>query len=128
MASYIGKRADDSEINHFLNRQENIPDRLEIPGINKPYKMLNENSSRILLKNTFSLQKKPGRSTEKLKIQKEPEILSQKYRWMKWHSHRHLLNSFLSLSMLGFEGVPLQTIAPKFSGRFNKGVDYAGDP
>jgi tagaturonate epimerase len=25
------------------------------------------------------------------------------------------------------EGIPLQTIAPKFSGRFNKGVDYVGD-
>jgi hypothetical protein len=24
--------------------------------------------------------------------------------------------------------IPLQTIAPKFTGRFNKGVDYAGDP
>ena len=24
-------------------------------------------------------------------------------------------------------GIPLQTVAPKFSGRFNKGVDYAGD-
>jgi hypothetical protein len=29
--------------------------------------------------------------------------------------------------MLGLEEVPLQTIAPKFSGRFNKGVDYSGD-
>jgi hypothetical protein len=35
---------------------------------------------------------------------------------------------FFILAMLGYEGVPLQTIAPKFSGRFNKGVDYAGDP
>jgi len=26
------------------------------------------------------------------------------------------------------EGVPIQTIAPRFSGRFNKGVDYVGDP
>ena len=25
------------------------------------------------------------------------------------------------------EGVPVQTIAPKFTGRFNKGVDYVGD-
>ena len=25
-------------------------------------------------------------------------------------------------------GIPVQTIAPKFSGRFNKGVDYVGDP
>jgi len=34
---------------------------------------------------------------------------------------------FLVLAMLAREGIPLQTIAPKFSGRFNKGVDYAGD-
>ena len=25
------------------------------------------------------------------------------------------------------EKIPLQTIAPKFTGRFNKGVDYVGD-
>ena len=25
------------------------------------------------------------------------------------------------------EGIPVQTIAPKFTGRFNKGVDYVGD-
>ena len=24
-------------------------------------------------------------------------------------------------------GIPAQTIAPKFTGRFNKGVDYVGD-
>jgi hypothetical protein len=31
------------------------------------------------------------------------------------------------LAMLADEGVQLQTIAPKFTGRFNKGVDYVGD-
>jgi hypothetical protein len=31
------------------------------------------------------------------------------------------------LSALADEGVPVQTIAPKFTGRFNKGVDYVGD-
>ena len=31
------------------------------------------------------------------------------------------------LAALSDEGIPLQTIAPKFTGRFNKGVDYAGD-
>lgn len=31
------------------------------------------------------------------------------------------------LCLLSLEGVPVQTIAPKFSGRFNKGVDYVGD-
>ena len=31
------------------------------------------------------------------------------------------------LAALADEGVPVQTLAPKFSGRFNKGVDYVGD-
>ena len=33
----------------------------------------------------------------------------------------------LILAALGREGIPLQTIAPKFTGRFNKGVDYVGN-
>jgi hypothetical protein len=34
---------------------------------------------------------------------------------------------FLILAMIAREGIPAQTIAPKFTGRFNKGVDYVGD-
>ena len=32
------------------------------------------------------------------------------------------------LAAIADQGIPIQTIAPKFTGRFNKGVDYAGDP
>jgi hypothetical protein len=31
------------------------------------------------------------------------------------------------LAAIADQGIPIQTIAPKFSGRFNKGVDYVGD-
>lgn len=31
------------------------------------------------------------------------------------------------LAMIADENIPIQTIAPKFTGRFNKGVDYVGD-
>ena len=34
---------------------------------------------------------------------------------------------FFILAALGMHRVPVQTIAPKFTGRFNKGVDYQGD-
>jgi len=37
------------------------------------------------------------------------------------------LDLFLILGALAGEGVRVQTIAPKFTGRFNKGVDYVGD-
>jgi hypothetical protein len=33
----------------------------------------------------------------------------------------------LLLVMMSEEGIPAQTVAPKFTGRFNKGVDYHGD-
>lgn len=35
---------------------------------------------------------------------------------------------FFILAAVADEGIPARTIAPKFSGRFNKGVDYVGDP
>ena len=34
---------------------------------------------------------------------------------------------FFILSALSFYNLPVQTLAPKFTGRFNKGVDYVGD-
>lgn len=33
----------------------------------------------------------------------------------------------LILRMIADQGIPAQTVAPKFTGRFNKGVDYVGD-
>src|SRR5207253_5619041 len=33
----------------------------------------------------------------------------------------------LILAAIADEGIPIQTIAPKFAGRFNKGVDYVGN-
>ena len=35
---------------------------------------------------------------------------------------------FLILAGIAQEGIPIQTIAPKFTGSFLKGIDYVGDP
>jgi len=37
------------------------------------------------------------------------------------------LEMFFILAAIADEGIPAQTVAPKFTGRFNKGVDYVGD-
>ncbi|VAW24694.1 Predicted D-tagaturonate epimerase [hydrothermal vent metagenome] len=37
------------------------------------------------------------------------------------------VDMFFILKMIAGQGIPAQTIAPKFTGRFNKGVDYVGD-
>src|SRR5205814_5652078 len=41
--------------------------------------------------------------------------------------HQTPIELLVILTALADEGVPLQTIAPKFTGRFNKAVDYVGD-
>jgi len=38
-----------------------------------------------------------------------------------------LVDLFFILAASAWRGLPLDTIAPKFTGRFNKGVDYVGD-
>ena len=35
--------------------------------------------------------------------------------------------AIIILAAISDQGFPIQTIAPKFTGRFNKGVDYVGD-
>ncbi|MCL1821843.1 MAG: tagaturonate epimerase family protein, partial [Prolixibacteraceae bacterium] len=37
------------------------------------------------------------------------------------------VDMFFILKMMADLGIPAQTIAPKFTGRFNKGIDYRGD-
>ena len=44
------------------------------------------------------------------------------------HNPQSPVELLLILATLAREGVPVQTIAPKFAGSFLKGVDYIGDP
>ncbi len=37
------------------------------------------------------------------------------------------LDLYIILAAIADEGIPASTVAPRFSGRFNKGVDYVGD-
>ena len=48
--------------------------------------------------------------------------------FIRWRAELKLdLISNLILAAIADEGIPAQTIAPKFTGRFNKGVDYVGN-
>ena len=55
-------------------------------------------------------------------------VLSRKYQWTRPGVRKLLSNYFSFLPVLPSEGVPIQTIAPKFTGSFLKGIDYVGDP
>jgi hypothetical protein len=127
VASYIGKRAGNDEIQAFLQVAEKYAGKLKIPGINKPFKVSINNIAEIAHKFLFAaikaweiyrkIEKAKGRGNFITEVSMDEVAHPQTP-----------VELFFILKMLGEESIPVQTIAPKFSGRFNKGVDYVGDP
>ncbi|MCX6300679.1 MAG: tagaturonate epimerase family protein [Bacteroidia bacterium] len=127
VASYIGKRAGNDEIQAFLQGAEKYSGVLKIPGIRNPLKVSINQIAGIAEKYLFAAIKawEIFRKIEKSKGKGNfvTEVSMDEV------SHPQTpVELFFILKMLGEESIPVQTIAPKFSGRFNKGVDYVGDP
>jgi tagaturonate epimerase len=127
VASYIGKRAPEAEIGKFLSSVTSYSDNLDIPGIEKPLKCSPSLLRDIAEKYLFAA-KKAGEIYRKIKDGKGAGNFVTEVSMDEVAHPQTPVELFFILSMLGAEKVPVQTIAPKFTGRFNKGVNYVGDP
>jgi len=127
VASYIGKKAGEDEIKTFVSGTEKYSGELIIPGIKKPLVSTKKQIIGIAEKYLFAATKawETYRKIEKIKGSGNfvTEVSMDEV-----PVPQTPVELFFILKMLGEENIPLQTIAPKFSGRFNKGVDYVGDP
>lgn len=127
VARFIGKRANDQEIAEFIESAGKYIGNVTIPGIKQPFKTTKSGITHIAEKYLFAslkafevyrrIEKKKGKGNFITEISMD-EV----------HHHQSPIELFFILNMLASENIPVQTIAPKFSGRFNKGVDYIGDP
>jgi hypothetical protein len=126
VADSIGKPAEAAAIKAFANRHPELAGSLSIPGIQSPVQITPADVDRVARKFLFAVQeaaviyrhiaqaKGAGNFITEVSMdetdtpQTPPELL-------------------IILAALADEKVPLQTVAPKFTGRFNKGVDYVGD-
>ncbi len=127
VASYIGKLASGTDIERFISFASGYTGKLEIPGISKTLKCSKEHLNEIAEKYLFA-SKKAGEIYRKIEKVKGKGNFVTEVSMDEVVQPQTPLELFFILAMLAGEGVPLQTIAPKFSGRFNKGVDYSGDP
>ena len=127
VASYIGKRAPEAEIGKFLSSVASYSGNLNIPGIEKPLKCSTSLLRDIAEKYLFAA-KKAGEIYRKIKDGKGAGNFVTEVSMDEVAHPQTPVELFFILSMLGAEKIPVQTIAPKFTGRFNKGVDYVGDP
>jgi tagaturonate epimerase len=127
VASYIGKRAEEAEIERFIEAAGKYSGKLEVPGIKKHLKCSNQMLQNIA-ENYLFATKKAGEIYARIEKSKGAGNFITEVSMDEVVKPQTPVELFFILGMLRFEGIPLQTIAPKFSGRFNKGVDYAGDP
>ncbi|MBW6501493.1 MAG: tagaturonate epimerase family protein [Bacteroidales bacterium] len=127
VASYIGKRADDAETEQFLASTSVYSGKIHIPGIDDPVRISVSGIGDIAEKYLFAAIK-AGEIYRKIEKVKGAGNFVAEVSMDEVPSPQTPVELFFILKMLAGRKIPLQTIAPKFSGRFNKGVDYVGDP
>jgi hypothetical protein len=127
VASYIGKKAQQDEIASFVAGALKYTGEIKIPGINKPLKVTKHQISDIAEKYLFAAIKAWDIFRKIEKIKGSENFVTEISMDEVAHPQTPV-ELFFILKMLGEESIPVQTIAPKFTGRFNKGVDYVGNP
>ena len=127
VASYIGKKASNEEIKSFVSGAKKYSGDLKIPGIKKPLMVTEQLITTIAEKYLFAAIK-AWEIYRKIEKSKGKENFVTEVSMDEVPNPQTPVELFFILKMLGEENIPVQTIAPKFSGRFNNGVDYVGDP
>jgi hypothetical protein len=127
VASYIGKKADERSIESFVKLAGKYAGDLAVKGIPGPFRITDEYISGTAEKYLFAAQK-AGEIYRKIEKEKGKGKFITEVSMDEVPVPQKPSELFFILMMLGMEKIPLQTIAPKFSGRFNKGVDYVGKP
>jgi len=127
VASYIGKKAEDKEIDEFLSNVEKYTGDLKIPGIKSSFKISKAEVRQIAEKYLFAAIKAWDIFRKIEKVKGKGNFVTE-VSMDEVPNPQTPVELFFILKMLALENIPVQTIAPKFSGRFNKGVDYVGDP
>jgi len=127
VASYIGKKAEDKEIVEFRKSVEKYTGELKIPGTKLSFTTSESQITQIAEKYLFAAIK-AGEIFRKIEKAKGKSNFITEVSMDEVPHPQTPVELFFILKMLAAENIPVQTIAPKFSGRFNKGVDYVGDP
>jgi hypothetical protein len=126
VADFIGKPAPDSDVAAFVSSHQRYAGSVKIPGISGSMDVTTDRIESIARKYLYAVQE-AGKvyrhiETAKGKGKFVPEISID-----ETDQPQTPVDLLFILAAIAREKIPVQTIAPKFTGRFNKGVDYIGD-
>jgi hypothetical protein len=126
VAESIGQAAAASEIDGFVRRHPELLGRIELPGAEKPFEITPDTLKHTAQK-FLAAVKRAGGVYRKIENAKGVGNFIPEVSMDETDRAQSPLELLIILAAIADEGIPVQTIAPKFSGRFNKGVDYVGD-
>jgi hypothetical protein len=126
VAAYINKPASEESVAIFINSCSSMGDVVSIPGIAEPIEITEELLHTVAGKYLVAIEE-AGRIYRHIEAHKGAGNFVTEVSMDEVETPQTPVELFFILKMIADQKVPAQTIAPKFTGRFNKGVDYAGD-
>ncbi len=126
VADYIGKKASEQELVEFIGNNQRFAGVFAIPGIDEPFNLTKEMVGNIGEKFLFAI-KQASKIYSYIESKKGKGYFVTEISMDEVTRPQSPLELFFILSAVAAENIPVQTIAPKFTGSFNKGVDYRGD-
>jgi hypothetical protein len=126
VADSIGKPADPKSVQEFVNKHKELIGKIEIPDINEPFQTTKADIERITGKYLLAVQEAQQIYRHIAKVKGEGHFITE-ISMDETDSPQTPVELLVILVAISDAGIPIQTIAPKFTGRFNKGVDYVGN-
>ena len=126
VADATGQRAAAEEIERFVTQHRQLCGKLSVRGVPEPVS-ITEEDIRSAAATYLLAVKEAGRIYRYIENKKGRENFVTEVSMDETDAPQRPEELLVILAAIAGENIPLQTIAPKFSGRFNKGVDFAGD-
>ncbi len=126
VADLIGQPADAGDVVAFVKRHPELVGTVTIPRIAEPFKTDTKFVEGVANKFLAAVQH-AGMIYRFLVGKKGAGRFVAEVSMDETDSPQTPVELLIILAAIADEKIPIQTIAPKFTGRFNKGVDYVGD-
>lgn len=126
VADFIGLPAQGNEAAEFASRHGELVGRLDIEGLSEPLEITADDVRRVA-DNYLLATQAAGEVYRYIAGKKGADETIAEVSMDETANPQTPRELLIILAALADQKIPLQTIAPKFTGRFNKGVDYVGD-
>ncbi|MBN1416533.1 MAG: hypothetical protein JW973_15620 [Bacteroidales bacterium] len=126
VADFIGKPAQKKDIDDFISAFKKYRGSLLVPGIRTPFEITDKSLNEMAAKYLYAI-KEAGAIYRTIELKKGRGSFVAEVSMDEVNNPQTPIELFFIIGALAKEQVIFYTIAPKFTGRFNKGIDYVGD-